>query len=63
MYWARCFIRFHGLRHPAEMGKAEVEGFLVHLALKVGGLGARSPLDVLAQQDGGPPGKGRGPAF
>jgi len=45
------------------MGKAEVEGFLVHLALKVGGLGARSPLDVLAQQDGGPPGKGRGPAF
>ena len=34
VYWARAFIRFHGLRHPAEMGKAEVEGFLMHLAAK-----------------------------
>lgn len=30
--WARAFIRFHGLRHPAEMGKAEVEGFLLYQA-------------------------------
>ena len=36
VYWARAFIRFHGLRHPAEMGKAEVEGFLMHLAAKKG---------------------------
>ena len=31
-YWARFFIRFHGLRHPREMGKAEVEAFLSMLA-------------------------------
>jgi integron integrase len=30
--WVRAFIRFHGLRHPREMGKAEVEAFLSHLA-------------------------------
>lgn len=36
VYWARAFIRFHGLRHPAEMGKAEVEGFLMHLAAQKG---------------------------
>lgn len=31
-YWCRAFIRFHGLRHPREMGGAEVEAFLTHLA-------------------------------
>lgn len=36
VYWARAFIRFHELRHPAEMGKAEVEGFLMHLAAQKG---------------------------
>jgi integron integrase len=30
--WAERFIRFHGIRHPAEMGRAEVEAFLSHLA-------------------------------
>jgi site-specific recombinase XerD len=30
--WTERFIRFHKLRHPKEMGKAEVEGFLTHLA-------------------------------
>lgn len=30
--WCRAFIRFHGLRHPSEMGKEEVEAFLTHLA-------------------------------
>nr|WP_277036339.1 phage integrase N-terminal SAM-like domain-containing protein [Caballeronia mineralivorans] len=24
VYWARWYIRFHGLRHPAEMGGAEI---------------------------------------
>jgi integron integrase len=28
VYWVRFFIRFHGRRHPAEMGAAEVEAFL-----------------------------------
>jgi len=32
--WIRRFIRFHGLRHPADMGAAEVGAFLTHLAVK-----------------------------
>ena len=24
VHWVRAFVRFHGLRHPAEMGAAEV---------------------------------------
>ena len=32
VHWARAFIRFHGVRHPGEMGGAEVEAFLSHLA-------------------------------
>ncbi len=31
--WARRFILFHGKRHPQEMGAAEVEAFLTHLAI------------------------------
>ena len=31
--WARRFILFHGKRHPQEMGSAEVEAFLTHLAV------------------------------
>ena len=30
--WARRFVLFHGKRHPAEMGAAEVTAFLSHLA-------------------------------
>lgn len=32
VYWARSFIRWHKLRHPAEMGKHEVEAYLTWLA-------------------------------
>jgi hypothetical protein len=37
LYWVRFFIRWHGrsgvvMRHPREMGSAEVEGFLNMLA-------------------------------
>ena len=32
VYWARFFIRFHGLRHPRDMGGSEIEAFLTHLA-------------------------------
>jgi integrase len=32
VYWARWYIRFHGLRHPAEMGAPEIEKFLSYLA-------------------------------
>jgi integron integrase len=31
-HWIRSFIRFHGVRHPAEMGQVEVEAYLSHLA-------------------------------
>ena len=34
--WAERFIRFHGIRHPAEMGRAEVEAFLTDLAIRRG---------------------------
>ena len=34
VYWARDFIRFHHLRHPAEMGQAEVEAYLTALAVQ-----------------------------
>lgn len=32
VYWVRSFVRYNGMRHPRELGKAEVEGFLAHLA-------------------------------
>ena len=32
--WIRRFILFHGKRHPREMGKAEIEAFLSHLAVQ-----------------------------
>ncbi len=32
--WILRYIRFHGIRHPAEMGKDEIEAFLSHLAVK-----------------------------
>ncbi len=34
--WIRRFILFHGKRHPAVMGGAEVEAFLSHLATQRG---------------------------
>jgi integrase len=33
-YWIRWFIRFHGTRHPAQMGAAEVTAFLSWLATR-----------------------------
>jgi len=32
--WLRRFLRFHRLRHPREMGSAEVNAFLSHLAVE-----------------------------
>lgn len=31
--WVKRYIRFHRYRHPAEMGAAEIEAFLSHLAV------------------------------
>jgi integron integrase len=36
VYWCRAFVRFHGLRHPAEMSGSDVEAFLTHLAAERG---------------------------
>jgi integron integrase len=36
VYWIRWFVRFHGLRHPRDMGAAEVEAFLSWLANRRG---------------------------
>jgi integron integrase len=32
--WAKRYIRFHKITHPAEMGEAEVNAFLTHLAVQ-----------------------------
>jgi integrase len=32
VYWVRYYIRWHGGRHPAKMGRVEVEAFLSYLA-------------------------------
>jgi integron integrase len=32
VHWVRAFVRFHGMRHPAEMSRDEVEAFLTWLA-------------------------------
>lgn len=34
--WERRFLRFHGLRPPREMGQAEINAFLTHLAVEEG---------------------------
>lgn len=34
--WIRRFLRFHGMRHPRDLGKREIEGFLSHLATGAG---------------------------
>jgi hypothetical protein len=34
VHWIRRFILFHGKRHPTDMGAAEVEAFLTHLAVE-----------------------------
>ena len=35
-HWIKRFIVFHGLQHPKDMGKAEIEAFLTHLAVNRG---------------------------
>ena len=32
VHWVRAFVRFHGMRHPADLGGPEVEAFLSWLA-------------------------------
>ncbi len=30
--WVRMFMKWHGLRHPRDMGQLEIEGFLTIMA-------------------------------
>ena len=32
--WIVRYIKFHGMKHPADMGAMEVEGFLTYLAVR-----------------------------
>jgi integron integrase len=34
--WVRRFVRFHGMRHPSELGEREVEVFITDLAVRLG---------------------------
>ena len=36
LQWMRRFVAFHGRRHPRELGAAEVQAYLTHLAVKRG---------------------------
>jgi site-specific recombinase XerD len=31
--WYKRYVKYHGMRHPAELGKEGVEAFLKHLAM------------------------------
>ena len=42
--WIKRFIRFHGRRHPQEMGKPEIESFLSHLA-QIPGVGPQQHIE------------------
>jgi integron integrase len=45
--WVRRFVRFHGMRHPRELGAADVTRFLASLA-EVGRLSASSQTQALS---------------
>lgn len=32
VHWIRCFIPFHGKRHPSELGRDAISQYLTHLA-------------------------------
>lgn len=34
VHWVRAFVRFHGMRHPRQMGEVEVRGFLGWLTVE-----------------------------
>ena len=44
VHWIRAFVRFHGLRHPSELGHREVTAFLSDLAVTHDVAGYRAPV-------------------
>jgi site-specific recombinase XerD len=49
LQWMRRYVKFHNRRHPRDMGPAEVEAFLTHLAAdaKVGASTQNQALQAL----------------
>ncbi|MRS12075.1 MAG: integron integrase [Actinobacteria bacterium] len=47
LQWVERFIRFHRVRHPAEMGAEEINAFVTHLAV-VGGVSASTQTQALS---------------
>ena len=45
--WIKRFIHFHQLRHPKEMGAAEISAFLTHLA-RIGNVAAATQNQALS---------------
>jgi len=45
--WIKRFIRFHQLRHPKDMGAAEISQFLTHLA-RIGNVSAATQNQALS---------------
>ena len=48
VHWVRAYIRYHGLRHPAELSGAEVESFLGWLALPSGNVSTSTHKQALS---------------
>jgi hypothetical protein len=46
--WIKRFILFHNMRHPLEMGEAELEAFLSHLAAE-GRVASPAPRECAAR--------------
>lgn len=34
VHWIKRYVLFHNMRHPRELGQAEIESFLTHLAVE-----------------------------
>lgn len=47
LLWVERFIRFHHMRHPAEMGADEINAFVTHLAVS-GGVSASTQTQALS---------------
>src|SRR5690349_20674611 len=48
LHWIKRFLRFHGKRHPADLGAPEVSAFLSHLATEEGVAAATQNLALAA---------------
>jgi integron integrase len=46
-FWVRRYVRYHRMRHPRELGAADVQAFLTHLA-RDGGVSASTQNQALA---------------